>query len=329
MATTGERMLELLSLFTTRHRWSGDELTKRLGVSGRTLRRDVDRLRGLGYPIHADRGTDGGYRLGSGSRLPPLLVNRSEAVALAVGLRHAAGLPIANISEAAISALVKVADLLPNETRREFESVAAGIQAPTGSMADVSFDVLSGLARASRDSERVRFGYCSAGGEHSERSVEPYRVVPVGRRWYLVAWDLTRDDWRIFRLDRVSDLHVAKRRFEPRTLPAADAASFVAERLSSLPATYQVNVVVAAPEDRVQRHLGSWGSAEAIDANTTQIKMDVDDLTWVVLMLAAIDADISHVEPPELAVMLQTLGKRFANIAPRSDTSLLVNRSDS
>lgn len=312
MAGTGERMLELLTLLQSRQRWNGDELATLLEVSARTLRRDVDRLRSLGYPVVAERGVDGGYRLGPGARLPPLLMNSAEAVAIAVGLRHAAGQPIAGISDAAVGALTKLIDILPLQSKKDLEAMIGGMEEPRGPMADLPLDVLTDLARACRDSERTRFHYRGADGRSGERTVEPLQVVPMGRRWYLVAWDLDRDDWRTFRLDRVTATHVTKRRFGPRPLPAPDAATFISQRLAALPATYHVEVVVAAPVAVVQQHLGTWGTATEHGPGLTGIAMDVDDLNWVILMLAAMDADIDRVDPPELRALLRRLGNRFS-----------------
>ncbi len=314
MASTGGRLLELLALLQARHRWSGDDLALRLGVSDRTLRRDIDRLRSLGYPVAADRGVDGGYQLGPGARLPPLLVTGDEAVAVAVGLLHAARQPITGIADAAARALTKIAAILPGDARREVDSIATTLQLPVGASAEVSLDALTVLTRASRDTQRARFTYHDAMGARSERSVEPHHVVPMGWRWYLVAWDLDREDWRTFRLDRISEPHVTKRSFEPRALPEPDAATFVAVRLSSRPTAHEVEVVVAAPVAVVERHLGPWGDASEAGPDTTRITMQVDDLSWVVLILAAIDADIHHGRPPELVALLHRLGRRFAAV---------------
>ncbi len=314
MASTGERMLELLALLQSRHRWQGRELTQRLGISERTLRRDIDRLRTLGYPVHADSGVDGGYQLGPGARLPPLLITSDEAVAIAVGLRHAATQPICGISDAATGALTKIVDILPVDVRAEVDAISASVALPPPAESDVSLEVLTSLARASRDSERARFRYLNAAASSTERYVEPHAVVPVSWRWYLVAWDLDREDWRTFRLDRITEPQVTRRRFEPRPLPTGDPASFVAERLSSLPAAHLVDVVVAAPVEEVQQQLGPWGTATQAEAHTTRIRMAVDDLSWVVLMLAALNCDIHRAEPAELRKLLHSLGSRFAAV---------------
>lgn len=307
-------MLELLALLQSRQRWSGTELADQLGVSGRTVRRDMDRLRSLGYPVAADRGVDGGYQLGSGARLPPLLVTGSEAVAIAVGLRFAARQPIAGMSEASIGALTKLVDVLPTEPRAELQAMIEGIEQPPGPMANLSIDVLTDLARACRDSQRTRFHYRTADGAAADRTVEPYQIVPMGHRWYLVAWDIDRDDWRTFRLDRISEPQVTKRRFNARTLPAPDAATFISQRLAALPATYRVEVDVAAPVAQIQPHLGPWGAATPAGDGLTRICIDADDLNWVVLVLAAVDADIERVDPPELLALLHRLGQRFTAV---------------
>jgi predicted DNA-binding transcriptional regulator YafY len=316
MAATGERLLELLALFQSRHHWHGHELTQRLGISERTLRRDIDRIRKLGYPVDADRGVDGGYRLGHGARLPPLLINRDEAVAIVIGLRHAASQPIAGIDDAVVGALAKIVDILPPAARADVEVLMNSIHTLRGPAPAVDLDVLAVVARATRDSERTRFDYRAADDVRTERYVEPHAIVAIDRRWYLAAWDLDRGDWRIFRLDRITEPHVTKRRFEPRTLPASDATTFVTERLASLPTTYGVEVTVAAPVEHVQHHLGPWGTAVAAGPDTTRLLMEVDDLSWVVLILAALNADIRSAEPPELFDLLHTLGRRFSAVAP-------------
>lgn len=316
MASTGGRMLELLTLLQSRHHWPGHELAERLDISERTLRRDIDRLRGLGYPVHADRGIDGGYQLGAGAQLPPLLISSAEATAVAVGLRQAAAMPIARVREASVSALTKIADILGPEQRADIEAITSAVETPRQSVYDISLDTLTTLARASRDRERIRFDYRDANHTSTERYTEPHHVIPIGLRWYLLAWDLDRQDWRTFRLDPITEPHATKRRFDRRELPAPDATSFVTERLSSLPASHQCDVIVEAPLDEVEHHLGPWGTATRVSVGLTQLHMEVDDLAWVVLMLAALNADIRQAEPPELLTLLQTLGTKFTAAQP-------------
>ena len=304
-------MLDLLSLLQARHHWRGDDLAQRLEVSDRTLRRDMERLRELGYPVESTRGLDGGYQLGPGGRLPPLLLSDDEAVAAAIGLRNAAGQPIGGIADAAISALIKITQLLPSRLRSEAEAIAAAVSAPTGRFDDVALDTLTTLARSSRDNERLRFGYRTYSGAAGDRHVEPHHVVPIGRRWYLVAWDLDRTGWRTFRLDRITEPRSTGRHFEPRTLPGPDPATYVTQSIASIPTTYHVEVVVEAPLQTVRDVLGPWGTATTEGPHTTCIEMDIDDLSWPVMFLATLNANVHNAKPPELRILLQQLAEHF------------------
>src|SRR6187399_1238233 len=219
MANTSSRTLRLLSLLQTHRFWPGAELAGRLGVSARTLRRDVDRLRELGYPVEATRGVDGGYRLAAGAALPPLVVDDDEAVALVVGLQAAAQDAVDGINESAVRVLAKVTQVMPVRLRRRVEAlramtIPARWSPPDGRGLDAG--ALTTVALACRDSERLRFGYTAAGGQRTDRHVEPHRLVALGRRWYLVAYDLVRHDWRSFRADRLSAPHGTGARFRPR-----------------------------------------------------------------------------------------------------------------
>src|SRR6266540_2965783 len=191
MLETSARLLRLLSLLQARRDWTGADLADRLGVSARTVRRDVERLRDLGYPVHATRGTDGGYRLGAGAAMPPLLLDDEEAVAVAVGLRTATGGAIAGIEETSVRALAKLEQVLPSRLRRRVNAVqefTVPFVRPGGPTVDA--DVLAVIAGACRDRERLRFPYKTFDGTASRRLVEPLRLVHTGRRWYLVAWDV-------------------------------------------------------------------------------------------------------------------------------------------
>src|SRR6266704_2198497 len=263
MADTSARTLRLLSLLQTRRYWPGAELAGRLQVSPRTLRRDIARLRELGYPIQAQRGVDGGYQLAAGSALPPLVVDDEEAVALAVGLQVAAQGAVEGTAEASMRALAKVIQVMPARLRRRVEALsAATVPASWGSttQAGVNPAILTTVALACRDTERLRFSYTAAGGQHTERHAEPYRLVLLGRRWYLVGYDLTRQDWRSFRLDRLTDPRGTGARFRPRELPAADAAAFVQAGIGNVTAVYQVEVLVDAPAATVRERFGRWAT---------------------------------------------------------------------
>lgn len=316
MSSTGERMLELLALLQRRQRWSGEELAERLEVSKRTLRRDVDRLRELGYPIEADRGVDGGYQLGAGTKLPPLLLTDDEAVAIAIGLRTAANQPVEGLAEPSMGALVKVGQLLPDALQHRVESLTGAIDtSPMMEANTITLSTLTTLARATRDTKRVHFDYQGFDGTLSHRHVDPHHVVPLNRYWYLIAWDLDRDDWRTFRMDRVDNPYTTHRAFDLRKLPAPDPATHIRQTIRALKSVYDVELVVKAPLAEIQRHIGPWGSATALDNGTTRIEMHIPDLAWAVLMLAISNAEIVSVEPAELRQFLSELGDRFQDLA--------------
>ncbi|TDC09382.1 YafY family transcriptional regulator [Streptomyces sp. 8K308] len=318
MANTSSRTLRLLSLLQTHRYWPGTELADRLGVSVRTLRRDVDRLRELGYPVEARRGVEGGYQLAAGAALPPLVIDDDEAVALVAALRASAQGAVEGVAEPSVRVLSKVARVLPARLRRRVEALHA-MTVPAGWPVadDESFDpaALTTLALACRDDEQLRFAYTSADGEPTERHVEPHRLVCLGRRWYLVAYDLTRHDWRTFRIDRLTDPRTTGGRFRPRPLPAADAAEFVRAGLRELPRPHQVEVLVEAPAPIVRRRVGRWGVVEEVDAARCRLLMTADNLGWPMLALGSVDADFHVVAPPELRDQLRDWGTRFTRAA--------------
>ena len=241
--TTSSRLLELLSLLQARRDWPGSELAERLEVSARTVRRDIERLRQLGYPVQSLSGPAGGYRLGAGSAMPPLLLDDDEAIAIAVGLRTAARASVAGIEETAVRALVKLEPLLPVHIRRRVRALGSTtftlpVIGPT-----VEPQHLTVIAAACRDCERLRFGYRSRDGTDSRREVEPHSLVNRGRRWYLVAWDRRRGDWRTFRVDRLTKPASAGARFSPRRLPAKDAPAYVEQSIAAAPNRFEALVV--------------------------------------------------------------------------------------
>jgi predicted DNA-binding transcriptional regulator YafY len=314
MANTSSRTLRLLSLLQTHRYWPGTELADRLGVSVRTLRRDVDRLRELGYPVEANRGVDGGYQLAAGGALPPLVIDDEEAVALTVGLQNAAQSTVAGVAESSVRALAKVTQVMPARLRRRAEALRAmtvPVEWGGQDRPNVAAEVLTTVALACRDTERLRFGYTAANSERTDRHVEPHRLVSLGRRWYLVAYDLVRHDWRSFRLDRLATPQPTGAQFRPRDLPATDAAEFVRSRLGNLPRSYEVEAVVDAPADTVRAQVGRWSTIEEIDEGHARLRMTVDDLSWPMLALGIIGADFHVVHPPELVDHLHEWGARF------------------
>jgi predicted DNA-binding transcriptional regulator YafY len=313
--TTSARMLQLLSLLQTHRYWPGTELADRLGVSVRTLRRDVDRLRELGYPVEANRGVDGGYQLAAGGALPPLVIDDEEAVALTVGLQNAAQSTVAGVAESSVRALAKVTQVMPARLRRRAEALHAmtvSLEWGGQDRPSVDADVLTTVALACRDTERLRFDYTAADGRRTDRHVEPHRLVSLGRRWYLVAYDLGRHDWRSFRLDRLAGPDRTGARFRQRDLPAADAAEFVRSRLEKVPRPHEVEVVVDAPAAQVRARVGRWGTVEEVDATRSRLRMTTDSLSWPAFALGVIGAEFQVVHPPELVDHLHEWGSRFA-----------------
>ena len=250
---TSSRLLTLLSLLQARRDWPGSELAARLEVSQRTVRRDVERLRELGYPVDSLTGPAGGYRLRAGAAMPPLLLDDEEAIAIAVGLRTAARSSVAGIEEASLRALVKLEQVLPSHLRRRVRALGAvSVGLPEGGPT-VDPQHLTVLATACRDSERVRFTYRGRERPESRREVEPHSLVNLGRRWYLLAWDGQREDWRTFRLDRLSRPASTGVRFEPREPPARDLAAYVAESISSALHRYEARVTVHLPAAELRK----------------------------------------------------------------------------
>jgi len=313
MANTSSRTLRLLSLLQTHRFWPGDELAERLGVSPRTLRRDVDRLRELGYPVEARRGIEGGYQLGAGAALPPLVLDDDEAVALAIGLRAAAQGAIDGIEESSVRALAKVARIMPPHLRHRVDALRSMTNGPAvwSGGPNVDAGVLTTVAQACRDEERLRFSYTAQNAERSTRHVEPHRLVSLGRRWYLVAFDLGRTDWRSFRVDRLDNLRTTGMRFQPRELPAEDPVSFVRAGIENLPTRRRIEAVVHAPGATVRGRMGQWATIEDVDDATCRLRMTVDNLDWPVLTLGAIGADFEVVRPPELVDHLREWGARL------------------
>lgn len=313
--STSERMLRLLSLLQTHRYWPGPELSDRLEVSARTLRRDVDRLRELGYTVDAVRGAAGGYQLRAGGSLPPLLLEDEEAVAIAVGLRSAATSAVSGTDDWSVQALSKVLSLMPPRLRRQMDAVASQTDSPGPWEGAPVFDaaVLTTLAQACRDSEVLRFDYAAREAEVTHRRVEPLRLVSLGRRWYLVAYDRDRADWRSFRLDRIAAPEPTGQRFRARDLPAEDALAFVQQGIRRMPQRYAVRVRVAMAAEDLAARVGRWGTVSA-DGEGCVLEMNVDDLDWPVMVLAGSGADFIVESPPELAAMVAEVGARFARV---------------
>jgi predicted DNA-binding transcriptional regulator YafY len=317
MSQTSSRLLELLSLLQGRRDWPGNELADRLEVSGRTIRRDVDRLRQLGYPVESLTGPAGGYRLAAGTAMPPLLLDDDEAIAIAVGLRTAARASVTGIEETSVRALVKLEQVLPAHLRRRVSALGSATVALPTSGPTVDPQSLTVIAAACRDSECVRFGYKRRDGEESRRDTEPHSLVNLGRRWYLVAWDRGRDDWRSFRVDRLTRPASTGVRFMPRKLPAKDAAAFVEQSISSRPNRYEARVTLALSADEMRARVPSWwgGTLEPIDDSSCEYRAGDDDLHWLAMRIAMLGVDCEVHDPPELIDELRTLADRLRRAA--------------
>jgi predicted DNA-binding transcriptional regulator YafY len=316
---TSSRLLELLSLLQARREWAGGELADRLEVSPRTIRRDVERLRQLGYPVESLRGRAGGYRLRPGTEMPPLLLDDDEAIAIAVGLRTAARSSVSGIEETSVRALVKLEQVLPAALRRRVRALgsATATLPPVGPTVDPQ--ALTVLAAACRDSERVRFSYRGRDGADTRREVEPHSLVNLGRRWYLAAWDLRREDWRTFRVDRLTRPASTGVRFAPRDLPRKDAAAYVAHSISSAPTRYEARVKLHASAAGVRRRASYvWGTVEPIDERTCEYRTGDDDLDWLALRIAMLGVEFELDGPPELVDRLRALERRLGRATKRA-----------
>nr|WP_095873682.1 YafY family protein [Streptomyces sp. TLI_235] len=317
MTDTPARLLALLSLLQTPREWPGGELADRLDVSPRTVRRDIERLRDLGYPVQATRGPVGGYRLVAGTAMPPLLLDDEEAVAIAVGLRTAAGHAVDGIEEASVRALAKLVQVLPSRLRHRVSALdTATVPMLPGDGPRIDPEDLALLASAVAAREQVRFDYRARDGARTRRRVEPHRLVSAGRRWYLVAHDTDRDDWRLFRVDRIADPQRTGLRCAPRELPAEDAAAFVAARLAGPSRSYRAVATLHLPADEAARRLGpSAGTLEPLDEQRCRLHSRADPLEWLAVRLITLGCEFEVHEPPELADHLRTLAGRAARAA--------------
>lgn len=312
MLQTSARLLRLLSLFQAQRYWSGAELSQRLDVTARTLRRDVDRLRSLGYPVHSTSGTAGGYQLGAGATLPPLLLDDDEAVAVALGLRTSASGGVGGIEEASVRALMKLEQVLPPRLRHRVAALHSFIL-PLGNRGpSVDAKRLSAIAGACRDQEGIRFQYQDRAGAPSARSVEPHRLVHTGYRWYLVAWDLGRKDWRTFRVDRIEGKLKTSTRFKQRKPPDGDFAAYVSKALSYAPSPHRARVTLRVPVEAIAKRLPpSAGMLEEIDEHSCMLQTGSHSLEGITIHLALLGVDFQVHEPPELIDYIRRLAERL------------------
>jgi predicted DNA-binding transcriptional regulator YafY len=315
MLETSARLLHLLSLLQAQRDWTGRQLADRLGVTPRTIRTDVERLRGLGYPVHASPGAGGGYRLGAGAALPPLLLDDDEAIAVAVGLRTAAGGTVAGIEETSVRALAKLEQVLPSRLRHRVSAMHAATVSVPGTGPTVDLDVLAAIAAAIRARERLRFDYTSHSGSVSRRDAEPHRLVHWGRRWYLVGWDHDHADWRTFRVDRIVPRTPNGPRFTPRELPDRDVVAFVQRGAGAAVWRYRARVLVHAPAERVAAQMPIAVEVEPAGAGRCVVEVGSDTPHMLALYLGLLDVDFEVRDNPELASAFARLADRYRRAA--------------
>ncbi|MGO9262515.1 MAG: helix-turn-helix transcriptional regulator [Bryobacteraceae bacterium] len=311
MLETSARLLRLLSLFQAQRYWSGALLAERLEVTARTLRRDVDRLRSLGYPVNSTSGIAGGYQLGAGATLPPLLLDDDEAVAVAVGLRTAASGTVAGIEEASVRALSKLQRVLPERLRRRVTALDAFILPLANTGPRVHAETLSEIAGACRDLQKLRFGYHSRDGAATTREVEPHRLVHTGRRWYLAAFDVGRNNWRTFRVDRIQPPLTTGLRFTSRQPPEGDFAAYVSRSVSYDRRPAKV-ILHASVEQAAERVPPAAGTLEALDEHRCVLHTGDCSLDGLSVHLALLGFEFEVREPAELAERIRRLAARLS-----------------
>ncbi|MEW2130619.1 YafY family protein [Streptomyces sp. NPDC005435] len=318
---TPARLLRLLSLLQTPREWPGGELSERLGVSRRTVRRDIERLRELGYPVQATKGAEGGYRLVAGKAMPPLLLDDEEAVAIAVGLRAGAGHAVAGVDEASVRALAKLEQVLPARLRHRVTTLQAATTPLTGGDGpSIAPETLTALASAVTGRERLRFAYRAGDGGESRRLTEPYRLVSTGTRWHLVAYDLGREDWRTFRVDRVDEPFGTGARFTPRELPEGGIEAYLRRSIHLHQESYDFTVRFPEPPEsvvpRLPKRLGTvegYGDGGSVLRGTSG-----EPVEWLAVRLGLTGKEFTVLEPEELITCVRELGERLSRAAPDS-----------
>jgi len=308
--TVSARLLQVLSLLQTRPSWTGQELAERLGVSARTVRSDIAKLRELGYPVDALPGVAGGYRLAPGAKMPPLLLDDDEATAVAIGLNSAAGGAVAGIEEAATRALAKLEQVLPSRLRYRIDLLRSATVTPSRGGPSVTPEVLTAIAGACRDHHRLRFDYRTHDGTDQRREVEPHRLVHLGRKWYLIGWDPDRADWRTFRVDRMRPRVPTGPRFTPREPPEQDLTAYVTKGVDAALTKYRARVLVHKPATELVQWLTPATVVEAVDDRTCLVHVGAESPHMLAAHILVIDADFDVDGPPELLDALRTMANR-------------------
>ena len=316
MLGTSARLLRLLTLLQSRRSWTGPELVARLEVTARTLRRDVDRLRSLGYPVHSTSGVAGGYRFGAGTELPPLILDDEEALAVSLGLRTAAAGGVTGMEEVSLRALTKLEQVMPARLRRRLSALHATVVPLARGGPTVDAHTLATIAAASRDNTRLAFGYRDNAGTLTNRQVEPAGLVHTGWRWYLVAWDLGRNDWRTFRLDRIAAKVTAGASFFPRPPPEGGLAAYVSRSVAVAAYPVRAQILLHAPIAEMARRLSpSAGILESAGEERCLLQAGAPSLDALAVWMSLLGVDFEVRDPPEAREHLRRLAERAARAA--------------
>ncbi len=318
MLDTSIRLLRLLTLLQARRYWSGPDLARRLDVTARTLRRDIDRLRSLGYPVQSSSGPAGGYSLGAGATLPPLMLEDDELLAVVLGLRLAAISTGSGMEESGLRALAKLEQVMPTRLRRRVRGLHGAVAPLVMSAPVVDAGRLSVLANACRDQVGITFGYETRDGRRDRRDVQPHALVSTGSRWYLVSWDRGRNDWRTFRVDRIDGRITTGARFLPRPIPGGDAAAFVSRSVSTSQYAVQARLILNAPAERMKQYISPLaGQLSPIGPDRCLLECGADAAEWIAAHLAAFEVDFAVLEPPDLRTRLRRMASRLSRAARR------------
>ncbi len=313
MLDTSARLLRLLTLLQARATWSGADLAERLEVTARTLRRDVDRLRSLGYPVESTTGAAGGYKLGAGASLPPLHLDEDEATAIFVGLHTAGGTDVTGAAAASLRALTKLEGVLPTRLKRKLATLRSSVLKLTDRSPAISLADVATLASACSERLVTRFEYTGRGDAATAREVEPLRLVHAGQRWYLVAWDPSKEAWRTFRVDRIRKPEVSTARFKARPPPHDDLARYVTESLSSSPYRYRARVLLHSPIEPMQAHVSAFdGMLEPASKTTCLLTTGAHSLDGLAVLVAMLGVEFEVIEPLELLDRMKAVSERLA-----------------
>ncbi len=309
VADSAARLLKLLALLQRRPSWTGAELAQQLGIDARTVRRDIERVRDLGYEVTSTPGSAGGYKLGVGADMPPLLLDEQEAMAVAVLLGASAGMALPGIERATLATLARIDRLLPSRLRGRVKALRAATVPLLATPVAVPAENLARLAEGCEPTELAHFDYSSREGHKTSRRVAPYRLVAAERRWYLVAFDLDRKDWRTFRVDRIAKVRLTGHTFAPRKLD--DAARLVSEAISAAPYRYQIVVRVDAPAATVRRAVSPSVATVEDAGDHVLLRVGADEMHWAAGYLIGLGFPFAVLHPPELGQWLCALGDRL------------------